>query len=88
MLMTGSWDKTIKYWDGRSPNAVHTAMLPERLYCMDVKFPLCVAGTADRNILIYDLQKPGAEFKVGRDPHAHSHPSLSALPPHSSIKVG
>jgi mRNA export factor len=63
-LMTGSWDKTLKYWDGRTSNAVHTASLPERLYCMDVRFPLCCVGTADRNIIIYDLRKPTAEFKV------------------------
>ncbi len=63
-LMTGSWDKTVKFWDGRSPNPVHTGQLPERLYCMDVKFPLCVIGTADRHIVIYDLRKPQVEFKV------------------------
>jgi mRNA export factor len=64
MLMTGSWDKTIKYWDGRTQTPAHTAQLPERVYCMDVKYPLCVAGTADRQILIYDLRKPNVEFKV------------------------
>ena len=66
-LVTGSWDKTIKYWDGRTANAVHTTTLPERLYTMDVKHPLCVAGTAERNILIYDLRKPNVEFKVKID---------------------
>jgi mRNA export factor len=63
-LVTGSWDKTVKFWDGRSPNPVHSAMLPERVFCMDVKYPLCVVGTADRNIVIYDLRKPSQEFKV------------------------
>jgi mRNA export factor len=63
-LVTGSWDKTVKYWDGRSNTPVHTAQLPERVYCMDVKYPLAVVGTADRSILIYDLRKPNVEFKV------------------------
>ena len=32
LLATGSWDKTIKYWDLRSPTAVASVVLPERLY--------------------------------------------------------
>jgi len=62
-LATGSWDKTLKFWDGRTPNPIHTTQLPERVYCMDVKFPLAVVGTADRQILIYDLRKPNVEYK-------------------------
>jgi len=37
MLVTGSWDKTVKYWDLRSPNPVHTQQMPERVYAMDVQ---------------------------------------------------
>lgn len=32
LLATGSWDKTIKYWDLRSQNAVASVTLPERCY--------------------------------------------------------
>jgi len=67
-LVTGSWDRTLKYWDCRSPNAVGTAQLPERVYCMDVKFPLAVVGTADRHIVIYDMRKPTTEFKKFASP--------------------
>ncbi len=52
MLVTGSWDKTLKYWDLRSPNPVHTQNLPERVYAMDVVNKLLVVGTADRNIQV------------------------------------
>jgi len=88
MLVTGSWDKTIKYWDGRSPNAVHTTQLPERLYCMDVKYPLCVAGTADRNILIYDLQKPGVEFKRLTSPLKYQSRVISCFPDKTGFALG
>ena len=40
MIVTSSWDKTIKYWDGRSGAAVATLQLPERPYCMDIRYPL------------------------------------------------
>nr|CAD7414133.1 unnamed protein product [Timema poppensis] len=35
-LMTGSWDKTLKFWDTRSPAPMMTINLPERVYCADV----------------------------------------------------
>jgi len=52
MLVTGSWDKTLKYWDLRSPNPVHTQQLPERVYAMDCVNKLLVVATADRSIQV------------------------------------
>lgn len=59
----GSWDRTLKYWDGRTPNPVLTVQLPERCYALDVKHPLLVVGTADRHILVYNLAKPDQPYK-------------------------
>lgn len=53
MLVTGSWDKTIRYWDLRQPNPVHTQTLPERVYAMDVTHPLLVVGLANRRIQVH-----------------------------------
>ncbi|GAU23546.1 hypothetical protein TSUD_40240 [Trifolium subterraneum] len=58
LLATGSWDKTVKYWDTRQANPVHTQQLPDRCYAMSVKHPLMVVGTADRNLIIFNLQNP------------------------------
>ena len=41
-LVTGSWDKTCKFWDTRAPTAQASVDLPERLYAMDVKVRLFV----------------------------------------------
>jgi len=88
MLVTGSWDKTIKYWDGRTPNPVHTTTLPERLYTMDVKYPLCVASTADRHILIYDLRKPNVEFKRFASPLKYQSRVISCFPDKTGFALG
>lgn len=52
MLVTGSWDRTVRYWDLRQQNPVHTQQLPERVYAMDVKHPLLVVGMANRRISV------------------------------------
>lgn len=63
ILATGSWDKSIKYWDTRSPTPVGTVQLPERLFAMDTKNDLMVAATADRHVLIFNLNNPTTIFK-------------------------
>ncbi|KAG6888825.1 hypothetical protein C0995_005698 [Termitomyces sp. Mi166 len=64
VLATGSWDKTIKYWDLRQSNPVATVNLPERCYSFDVQFPLMVVGTAGRTIQIYDMNNFRTPYKV------------------------
>ncbi|KAH8821008.1 WD40-repeat-containing domain protein [Xylogone sp. PMI_703] len=68
MLVTGSWDKTIKYWDLRTPNPVATVTCQERVYTMDVKDKLLVVGTADRYINVINLNEPQKFYKSIQSP--------------------
>ncbi|EDR03971.1 uncharacterized protein LACBIDRAFT_330872 [Laccaria bicolor S238N-H82] len=68
ILVTGSWDKTIKYWDLRTPNPVVTVQLPERCYSFDMDYPLMVVGTAGRHVQIFDLTNPGTPHKTMTSP--------------------
>ncbi|KAI1402493.1 WD40 repeat-like protein [Hypoxylon fuscum] len=68
MLVTGSWDKTIKYWDLRTSNPVGTVQCQERVYSMDVRNSLLVVGTADRYINIVNLQDPLKFYKTLQSP--------------------
>lgn len=47
-----------RYWDTRQAQPVHTQQLPERCYALTVLYPLMVVGTADRHLIIYNLQNP------------------------------
>lgn len=67
-LMTGSWDKTLKFWDTRTPNPIMTINLPERVYCVDVDYPMAVVGTAGRSIIVYQLEGKPQEFKRMESP--------------------
>ncbi|KAM7478945.1 hypothetical protein LguiA_027158 [Lonicera macranthoides] len=63
VLVSGSWDKTLRYWDLRQSNPVHVQQLPERCYALSLRYPLMVVGTADRNLIVYNLQNPQVEAK-------------------------
>ncbi|XP_023248262.1 mRNA export factor [Copidosoma floridanum] len=62
-LMTGSWDKTLKFWDLRTPTPMLTLNLPEKCYCAAVDYPIAVVGTAKRWLLTYKLQGQPTELR-------------------------
>ncbi|KAK2731978.1 hypothetical protein FQN57_003053 [Myotisia sp. PD_48] len=66
LLVTGSWDKTVKYWDLRQPTAIGTLQCQERVYTMDTKNKLLVVGTADRYINVVNLDQPTTFYKVSQ----------------------
>lgn len=68
LLITGSWDKTVKYWDLRTPTAVATLACQERVYAMDVRDKLLVIGCADRWIDIVNLNEPTKFYKTMQSP--------------------
>ncbi|KAM5571442.1 protein RAE1-like [Rosa sericea] len=88
LLVTGSWDKTMKYWDLRQPNPVHTQQLPERCYALTVRHPLMVVGTADRNLIVFNLQSPQTEFKRIISPLKYQTRCVAAFPDKQGFLVG
>ncbi|KAL5504327.1 GLE2_2 [Sanghuangporus vaninii] len=68
ILATGSWDKTLKYWDLRLATPVATIQLPERCYSMDVMNALLVVATAERHIQSFNLTNPTVPFKAETSP--------------------
>ncbi|MQM02420.1 hypothetical protein Taro_035195, partial [Colocasia esculenta] len=69
-----------KYWDTRQSNPVHTQQLPERCYALTVRYPLMVVGTADRNLVVFNLQSPQTEYKRIMSPLKYQTRCLAAFP--------
>jgi mRNA export factor len=68
MLATGSWDKTVKYWDLRQAQPVGSIACQDRVYVMDVREKLLVVGTAERFIDVVNLDDPFKFYKTITSP--------------------
>lgn len=68
MIATGSWDKTVKYWDCRQSAPAATLQCQDRVYTMDVRNNLLVVGTADRYINVVNLASPDKFYKTLQSP--------------------
>lgn len=88
VLVTGSWDKTIKYWDLREPKPVASVNCQERVYSVDVMNKLLVIATADRYINIVNLEKPTEFYKTMQSPLKWQTRVVSCFTDASGFAVG
>ena len=51
-------------WDTRQPTAAATVNLAERIYAMDAKGGAIVAGTAGKQIAVYNISNLGGQCSV------------------------
>eukprot|EP00834_Sanchytrium_tribonematis_P005334 NODE_316_length_9983_cov_1.089741.p5 type:complete len:290 gc:universal NODE_316_length_9983_cov_1.089741:3411-4280(+) len=64
IIVSGGWDKAIRYWDIRSNQPIGQVALSERIYCMDAFNQVVVAATADKNIHVLHMGNPMQVFKT------------------------
>jgi mRNA export factor len=78
IIASGSWDRTVRYWDMRQPQPIGALQLPERVYAMDAAGPLLVAATADNNLHFVNLHgNPLELWKTVESPLKYQTTSVS-----------
>ena len=88
LLATGSWDRTVKFWDLRQSTPVGSLDCRERVYSMDVKDNLLVIGTAERHVHIVNLQNPTTFHKTIQSPLKQQTRVVSCLTDASGFAIG
>ncbi|XP_016996523.2 protein Rae1 [Drosophila takahashii] len=54
-LITTSWDKTMRFWDPRTPIELAKRDLPDRSFAADVLHPMAVVACADQSVMVLNL---------------------------------
>ncbi|KAJ3705681.1 hypothetical protein LUZ61_009386 [Rhynchospora tenuis] len=88
LLVSGSWDRTLRYWDCRQPQPVHIQQLPDKCHALAVDYPLMVVGTAGQNLIVFNLEFPQTEFKRMQSPINHQTRCLATFPDKQGFLVG
>lgn len=88
MVVSGSWDKTVKYWDMRSQTPAASIECQNRVYSLDVKDNLCVVGTADRYINVIDLKNPTKFYKTIQSPLKWQTRTVSCFADSAGFAIG
>ncbi|CEO98919.1 unnamed protein product (mitochondrion) [Plasmodiophora brassicae] len=89
MLCTGSWDRTLRWWDPRSAGSPKANVsLPERCYSMSAVYPLLVVACGNRGIVIYDLRNPATPYKTVESSLREQTRSVACFPDRTGFAVG
>eukprot|EP00923_Selenidium_pygospionis_P005906 GHVN01010178.1.p1 GENE.GHVN01010178.1~~GHVN01010178.1.p1 ORF type:complete len:355 (+),score=34.16 GHVN01010178.1:4183-5247(+) len=57
MVVSGSWDKTIKFWDLRQTAPAFSLEVPAKVWCMDIRWPMVVT-TVGKKVHVYNMMQP------------------------------
>ncbi|KAK3692356.1 WD40-repeat-containing domain protein [Podospora appendiculata] len=88
IIATGSWDRTVRFWDMRQPTAMGSVQCEERVYSMDAGGQLLVVAVAEGKVHLVDLNNPMAIAQTVKSPLSFQTRSVAAAPDGSRWGIG
>lgn len=89
LVVSGGWDRKLKFWDTRTPNPVGVIDMPERVYGLDVRGNLMAVITAGRHMITYNVA--GAqpqEFSRKESPLKYQSRCVACFPDQMGYAIG
>jgi mRNA export factor len=88
IVVSGGWDRKLKFWDMRQPNPVGVIDMPERVYDLDVRENLMVVATANRHIIAFNVAGQPVEHSRKESPLKFQSRCVSCFPDSTGFAVG
>lgn len=88
LIVSGGWDKMLKFWDGRQQQPVHQVQLADKIYDLDVQENMMVVACAGRKIYAYDVQGQPREHERKESTLKHQTRCIAAFPDTTGYAVG
>ena len=87
LIITGSWDKTIKGWTINAPHSSFTTTVSDKVYAMATAEHFLAVGTADKNVSVFDVRKIGQPFVIRNSGFSYHIRSIAWLPTNEGYAV-
>ncbi|KAL7479286.1 hypothetical protein ACHAW6_005024 [Cyclotella cf. meneghiniana] len=88
LIVSGSWDKMLKFWDVRQQSPVGILQLPDKCYDLDVRDSLMVVACAGRHIITYNVKGQPQEHMREESPLKFQSRCVAAFPDATGYAVG
>lgn len=83
VVVSGSWDCSIKVWDVRMVNPVQTYRHPDKIYAMSTAGDKLIVGTAGRHVLVWDMKNMGSVLQSRESSLKYQTRCIRAFPDNS-----
>lgn len=88
LVVSGGWDRKLKFWDARSPNPVGVLDMPDRVFAMDARDNLLVVACGSRQIISYDVSGQPREHSRKDSPLKFQSRCITCFPDCTGFAVG
>lgn len=88
MVASVSFDKTLKYWDLRTPQPVATVALPDRASKISTAKKLLAVACMNKQAAIFNLDNPSTIFKMLETPLKYCTESIACMPDGVGLSQG
>merc|ERR1712013_373624 len=87
LLISGSWDRTVSFWDINSGQRAGQSALPAKVFCSALRGNVLIVGLSNKNVAVFDLRKPQTPISCEATVLKHQLRALAVFPDSKGFAV-